>query len=241
MKIFVDFLNIIYPPRCRICGSFLRNENTASGICSNCANSFKTIEPPICSICGIPFISQNEDNHLCERCIQRRPFYDELRAPWLYENRIMDAVHRMKYSDKPHIAKALAPLLTAFANMWLTEASGMTIIPVPLHPQKLRQRGYNQSLFIARELAQGLNSELDFLSLRRTRNTMSQTGLNTNERRKNVKNAFEITEKKYYKDKSVILVDDVATTGSTINECAKALKKAGCKKVYGLVLARTPS
>lgn len=239
MKILSSFLNIIYPPRCNICGDFLHIPHENPYICETCIKGFKIINPPICSICGIPFESDTEEDHPCERCIRKRPFYDRLRALYLYENGIMEAVHKMKYSGKSYIAKSLAPLLASFAMEWLDDIHDMLMVPVPLHPRKLRQRGFNQSLILARGISLILNSELDILSFRRIKFTRSQTGLNMDERRKNVKNAFELKDGKHYKGKSVILVDDVATTGNTMNECARILKKGGCEKVYGLVLART--
>lgn len=193
----------------------------------------------MCSICGVPFESDIEEDHPCERCIRKRPFYDRLRAPYLYKNGMMTAIHKMKYSGKSYIAKSLAPLLASFAGDWLKDINDMLMVPVPLHPRKLRRRGFNQSLILAKKMAPILNSKLDFLSFRRIKYTKSQTGLNMDERRRNVKNAFELTDGRHYKRKGIILVDDVATTGNTMNECARILKKGGCERVYGLVLART--
>ena len=112
-------------------------------------------------------------------------------------------------------------------------------MPVPLHPRRLRERGFNQSLLLARHLATRLNLDLDFLSLRRIRYTQPQTGLKKDERRKNVKKAFGLLDPKVVKGRTVVLVDDVTTTGNTLNECARMLKRAGAKEIYGAVLART--
>jgi ComF family protein len=113
------------------------------------------------------------------------------------------------------------------------------MMPVPLHPRKLRQRGFNQSLLLARIVNSVFGMELDFLSLKKTKDTTAQTNLTRKERRKNVRKAFEFIGNVNIKDKTIVLVDDVATTGSTLNECARILKRSRCKKVYGLVLART--
>jgi ComF family protein len=113
------------------------------------------------------------------------------------------------------------------------------MIPVPLHPKRLRERGFNQSLLLARNVASSLGTELDFLSLRRIRYTQPQTGLKSDERRKNVSRAFELKDRKCVKGRTVILVDDVATTGNTLNECARVLRRSGCARVFCLVLART--
>ncbi|MBW2610187.1 MAG: ComF family protein [Deltaproteobacteria bacterium] len=240
-KVFSSFIDIIYPPRCHICQSFLAddyNNNGTRPICQDCLNNFSGIESPFCPVCGTPFESMEEEDHLCEACLRKRPFYDIIAAPYLYEGGIMEAIHLLKYAGKTHLVESLGPLLASFALEKLDMTDGCLIMPVPLHPKRLRERGFNQSLLLARVLATLLDVELDFLSLRRIRYTQPQTGLKTDERRKNVSRAFELTEKIKWKGKTVILVDDVATTGNTLNECARVLKRAGCAKVFCLVLAR---
>lgn len=171
--------------------------------------------------------------------MRKRPFFNSLGAPYLYQGGIMDAIHQMKYAGKTYLAKSLGPLLASFASKWLDKTEGLLMMPVPLHRKKLRERGFNQSLLLARIITPLLSTELDFLSLRRVIYTRSQTGLNSDERKRNVRRAFAIIGQRDFKGKTVILVDDVATTGNTMNECARVLKKAGCEKVFCLALART--
>jgi ComF family protein len=114
----------------------------------------------------------------------------------------------------------------------------MLVIPVPLHPRRLRERGFNQSLLLARHVARALGAELDFMSLRRERYTLPQTGLTREARRKNVRRAFRVIAKAPVRKREVLLIDDVATTGNTLDECARVLRKAGCDRVVCLVLAR---
>lgn len=240
MNLLSGLIDIIYPPRCHICMAFLHDRpDKDTYLCSGCFNSFREITGPLCTICGIPFKSRVEEDHLCEKCLLKRPWYDEMRAPYLYEEKLMAAIQQLKYSGRSYIAKSLGPLLGEFAKTWLRDTDDMTLIPVPLHIKRLRQRGFNQSMLLAEAVSSMLECELDCLTLIRSRYTGTQTGLNLKERRKNVKGAFEIAGDKSVAGKEIILVDDVATTGYTINECARVLKKAGCKKVYGLVLART--
>ena len=208
-------------------------------ICDSCFSCFRTLTHPFCSICCEPFKSKVEEDHLCEKCLRKRPYYDELRAPYLYEERLMEAIQLIKYAGKSCIANSLGALLGAFAKSWIDETNEMVMIPVPLHRKKIRQRGYNQSVLLARVVSSILGMETDFFTLTRTRFTGSQTGLSLEQRRKNVKGAFEAGEHDSIKGKTVVLVDDVATTGNTVNECARVLKKAGAIKVLGLVLART--
>ena len=112
-------------------------------------------------------------------------------------------------------------------------------MPVPLHPKRLRERSFNQSLLLARHVARRLGFELDFLSLRRVRYTQPQTGLKKDQRRKNVRKAFDLKAPDVVKGRDVILVDDVTTTGNTLNECARVLKRSGAKNVFCVTLART--
>jgi ComF family protein len=173
--------------------------------------------------------------------LRKRPFYEAAAAPYLYEGSLMTAIHHYKYGPKSSLASSLGPLLARFAEGWIKNSDGLLTMPVPLHPKRLRERGFNQSLLLARHVAGRLQSELDFLSLRRVRYTLPQTGLGKDERRKNVRGAFELREPEMVKGKTILLVDDVSTTGNTLNECARVLKKAGCKKVLCLVLARAGS
>jgi ComF family protein len=240
MNLFTELIDIIYPPKCRICQDFLNDSETKiRGICDECYSNFPLLTHPFCSACGVPYGSKVEEDHLCEKCIRETPLYDELRAPYLYEEKIMDAVHLIKYSGKSYLAKSLGPLLADYLKNWLSDTNGMIMIPVPLHKKKLRQRGFNQSVLLVKSVSRILDMEADYFTLIRIKYTETQTGLTLEERRKNVKGAFEVSGKKDLNGKTVILVDDVATTGNTINECARVLKKAGCERVFGLVLART--
>jgi ComF family protein len=244
MNIFRQFIDIIYPPRCHICHKFLW-ENRVKKVqqellfCQPCFDGFSVISSPRCPICGTPFVSETEEDHLCEDCLRKRPFYDAVGAPYLYEGNLMAIIHEFKYAGKSYLANALGPLLGSFAKGWLNRADDCLMMPVPLHSKRLRERGFNQSLHLARKVAPLLGTELDFLSLRRVRYTRPQTGLKSDERRKNVRKAFEVLEKKAVKSRTVILVDDVTTTGHTLNECARVLKRSGSEDVFGLVLART--
>lgn len=239
-NIFSDLIDLIYPVRCHVCQKFLeKNEHEGSAICSDCLNSFSRITSPFCPICRTPFISRTGINHHCENCLRKRPQYDALGAPYLYEGVLMDIIHRFKYSGKQHYANSLGRLLADFTKQWLPGPDNYLVMPIPLHPKKLRQRGFNQSLLLARIVSSVFNMELDFLSLRKIKDTIAQTNLTRKERRKNVRKVFEFTGNGNIKGRTIVLVDDVATTGSTLNECARILKRSRCKKVYGLVLART--
>ncbi len=243
MNPFRQFIDLIYPPRCSICGTYLQHggvqvDSKAIPLCPDCFEGLTPISSPICRICGKPFASGRED-HVCENCLRKRPFYDRTLAPYLYSGGLMTAIHQYKYSMKSHLAETLGPLLAAFCRARLIDLNAPLVMPIPLHPRRLRERGFNQSLLLASFVVNALDADLDFLTLRRIRYTRPQTGLKSDERRKNVRRAFGVVDGKAVKGRTVILVDDVATTGNTLNECARVLKRAGADEVLGLVLART--
>jgi ComF family protein len=234
-------MDLIYPPRCPICREFLRQtvDENGFGFCKTCFEGFTKITSPVCPTCGRPFVTTEGEDHHCEECLRKRPFYDIARAPYLYQGPLMSAIHAFKYSGKSRLSNPLGGLLSSFSKPWLEAMADLLVMPVPLHPKRLRERGFNQSLLLARHVASGLGCGLDFLTLRRVRYTKPQTGLKSHERQKNVRGAFEVMDRSGVKKRSIVLVDDVATTGSTLNHCARTLKRAGAKEVYGLVLART--
>ncbi|UCF57816.1 MAG: ComF family protein, partial [Deltaproteobacteria bacterium] len=169
MSIFRQFIDIIYPPRCPICQKFVwknraKKDQEELLFCQSCFDGFSEITSPLCPICGRPFASEVEEDHLCEDCLRKRPFYDVVRAPYLYEGGIMEAIHQFKYAGKSHLASSLGLLLSSFARRWLNKTDGCLMMPVPLHPKRLRERGFNQSLLLARYVAPLLAAELDFLS-----------------------------------------------------------------------------
>lgn len=244
MILLNSLMDLIYPPRCGVCHAFLgeqgvNHEGKEMDLCRLCFNSFAEVSSPLCPSCGRPFGSGGGEDHACADCLAKEPFFDIARAPYIYEGLLMTAIHELKYARKSYLARSLGPLLASYAARWLGNPDGLLVMPVPLHPRRLRERGFNQSLLLARHVASGLEAELDYLSLRRTRFTQPQTNLTSDERRKNVRKAFDVRGTAGVRGRTVILVDDVATTGSTLNECARVLKKAGVREVCCLALART--
>ena len=245
-NIIYNFIDIIFPARCLVCEDFLEEKSHETGwydkaICESCQSDFITIGSPLCPICGRPFQNGIIEDHLCESCLRKHPFYNQARAPYMYEGALMRAIHRLKYEGRTRIANVMGPQLASFvARRFGERDSNWVVMPVPLHLKKLRKRGFNQALLLARHVSVRLKSELDFFTLRRTRDTKPQTGLKSKERRKNVRQAFDVVNSRKIKNRNVILIDDVATTGSTMNECARVLKRAKAGKVFCISLARTP-
>jgi len=232
------WIDLIYPPRCPVCDRFLpRGEGP--GLCEACAASFQEIALPYCRRCGLPLMDiGHDDERLCEACLRAPPAYEKARAVYLYEGGALEAVHRFKYGRRAHLARILGPRLADLARRTLPAGLRASAMPVPLHPKRLRERGFNQSLLLARHVAGLSGLELDYRTLQRSRNTPPQVTLGREERKKNVRTAFEVKPMKRGVPENVVLVDDVATTGSTLNACSRALVRAGAKRVFCLVLAR---
>ena len=243
MNLLRQLADIIYPPRCAVCGRFLWKEplvreTLSSVFCPACTSDFHCIASPVCPICGQPFSSEIMGDHLCEECLRTRPFYEAAWAPYRYEGAILKGIHRLKYGSKSYLADALGPLLARFVEKRFDGPEDLLIMPVPLHSKRLQERGFNQSLLLARHVSRALDMDLDFLSLRRVRYTQPQTSLAKRERQQNVRGAFELEDQGAVKGKVILLVDDVVTTGNTLNECARVLRKGGAETVFGLSLAR---
>jgi len=238
-KIFIHLIDLIYPPRCPLCNSYLDKEKEL--FCEKCLAGFRRLLPPFCSICAVPFDGIEDDMHVCEDCLRKRPSFKSISAPYIYKNNnpISTAIHLFKYRGNGAVSKALGRLLAGFALEWWDKRKrDYILVPVPLSPNRLRQRGFNQSLVLARHVAEAIGLPVDYMSLRRIKDTPPQSILKKEDRKKNVRNAFKVAGNSL-RGKKVILVDDVATTGTTLNECAKVLKRSGVKEVICLVFART--
>jgi len=244
MKFLSQLIDIIYPPRCHICGRFVSADEdraTSHHLCDDCLADLTPITHPICTVCGLPFSTPKGQDHLCENCLRKRPWYDSVRAPYLYSGPLVEAIQRFKYGSETRLVSSLGTLLSSFAKELVPNPpkAGFLTVPVPLHMRRLRERGFNQSLLLAKVVAADLGTQLDYLSLIRKKYTRAQTGLRKDERRKNVKDAFSVIYPEMMKGRKILLVDDVFTTGHTLNECARTLKKSGAIAVICLTLART--
>lgn len=219
------FLNLFFPVSCVICRSQVY-ERRWGAVCPDCWSCLATLEPPFCPQCGEPAPAIEG---LCGPCRRGEHAFDFARSALLFNDTLREIVHHLKYSDRVSLAKPLGDILKKCIDR--EPFIGERIIPVPLHPARERERGYNQAELIAARLGRPLATRL----LRRRKNTPSQTGLTRSERRRNLAAAFEITGTV---SGAVIVVDDVYTTGSTMNEIARTLKRAGAERVEVLTVAR---
>lgn len=231
-----SILNIFFPPVCPLCEKDVRP--TGAPLCGACHGELCSmlIKSPLCNVCGITFVSRASEDHTCGECLLDRPSFIAARSVFAYDGAVMDAIHRFKYSGRVILGPPLGRMFKHMPEGLPSSAD--LVMPVPLHKKRLRMRGFNQSLLLAKEAARIFSARLDYMNLRRVRHTGQQTDLTAQERKKNVSGAFAVERPEGLNGKKVVLVDDVYTTGATIKECAKTLKKAGAE-VWALTLART--
>jgi len=230
LKALLDF---IYPPRCSVCGAFIWEHRP---ICPKCEAGIGKITHPICVICGLPFFSG--EDHPCGDCSNHPPPFDRARSAAIYAGSLQPAITHFKFGRKTGLAKPLGKLMAESLIGEFEPGEIDCIIPVPLHRKRLRWRGFNQALLLAREISAATGLWVDPLTLKRIRETRPQTRLPFKERGENVRGAFAVVRETFVRDRSILLVDDVFTTGSTIIECSRMLKKAGAARIQALTVAR---
>ena len=219
-------VDLLFPPRCAGCGL------PGYRWCPQCAASVQHPPEPLCEVCGVPL---DRGLSLCNDCRKSRPRFCALRAWSVYEPPIRTALHRLKYRRDAGLAEALAPQLADFLLklQWPVDM----IVPVPLGRKRLKERGYNQASLIARPLAVAMRIDFAPGALVRAQETRSQVGLTRKERRANVRDAFQASGARV-SGRTVLLVDDIATTGSTLSSCAEALVAARARDVFAYTVSR---
>lgn len=236
-EVLKNISDIIFPPQCISCSSALQL-NHEKVFCSACREKINFLTGSLCLLCGITFPDSPSENHLCGNCLGKKPYFSFARAVAGYETIILNAIHQFKYGRDLSIGFRLASFMAAFPFPDLDPNDYSLIIPVPLHIKKLRKRGFNQSLILADSLGKKWQIPVKFSLLKRCKFTLTQTGLDRKDRERNIKGAFEVTDRTKIAGRNIILVDDVYTTGATLNECAKMMIKAKAQKVAVLTLAR---
>jgi ComF family protein len=232
-----EISDVLFPPLCLSCAEVLPAGHQEV-FCSDCRRQITFIAGSQCPVCGIVFPDSSAGHHLCGSCIENKPWFTSARAAVAYDGVILDAIHQFKYGRNITTGAALASFLANFDFADMDLGIFDVVIPVPLHIKRLRERGFNQSLILARALGEKHGINVDFSLLKRRKLTLTQTGLNKKEREKNISGAFVVNLPERIRGRNFILVDDVYTTGATINECAKTLVKAGASQVAVLTLAR---
>jgi competence protein ComFC len=218
-------LDLLFPRWCLGCG------REGGYFCPTCRQSLPFISPPVCARCGRPLAARP----LCPACAGTEADIDGIRAPFLFQGLVRQAIHEFKYNNLRDLAPALAGMLRDYLAIGPLPCDAL--VPVPLHPRRLRERGYNQSALVARELGRLTGAPVVEGSLVRTGYTSPQVrSSGVAERRSKVAAAFTCRDGRLA-GKKVVLIDDVSTSGATLNACAAALKSAGAASVWGLVMA----
>ena len=224
-------LELLFPRRCPVCDEVLAFGE--GPVHRSCQGKLKYIESPVCLKCGKPILEGEEA--CCSDCGRRRHVFTAGRAVWVYDSRMRASVAAFKYRGRREYAGFYVDQMAALQGAWLHRIRPEVIMPVPLNWKKRQRRGYNQAELLARGLSARLHCPVDTRYLRRTGWTEPQKSLSALQRYENLKKAFRVCgEKGLYK--RVLLVDDIYTTGSTMDACARVLREAGVEEVYMICL-----
>lgn len=242
-------LDLIFPDVCSGCDTPVSNKYL---VCDNCSSDVKFLaDYSSCDGCGTPFGFYNDDSysavdtgphstepgHLCGRCLRGEFSFNSARSAVIYDGKIRDMIHEFKYRGRLGLEGYLASLM--IGNYPYARGDFDIVVPVPMHISKLREREYNQSALLAYKLAQGIGAVCDLITFRKIRDTRPQIELGkVEERRRNVKGAFSVASPVSFRGRSILLVDDVFTTGSTSDECAREILKSGASRVSVFTLSR---
>ena len=229
-------LDILFPEHCLSCGTGLIGRQEIS-YCARCLQDIRLLWEPFCTKCGKPFEHAAGESHLCGYCLMNGWYFKQARAVVCYKPPVTEAVKMFKYKGKMHgLATFVALAQQYFQYQQLSQPD--LLVPVPLHTKRLRQRGFNQALILSRKIFPAWRDRIAPTVLEKHLETQPQTGLRAAERRRNVRNVFMVPKPEKIKNKKILLVDDVFTTGATVNECARILMKSQAFEVNVFTFAR---
>jgi ComF family protein len=235
-NILCYMLDLLYPRNCIQCGA--PSPDPMKHICWDCLSDTPKVDPPFCVVCGDPVAGDIQHDYTCFSCSRETPAFVRARSAVRYEGAIGTALRDLKYNNALWVIEDLAELLFACVQAEYSNAEFDVIAPVPLFAPRWRARGFNQSALLGESLGRRLQIPFKERLLRRTRSTSSQTGLTAPQRAANVSGAFRIGLLARPEGRKILLVDDVMTTGATVNACAKTLKQGGAASVHVVTVAR---
>lgn len=235
-------LDLLFPPRCAACATSLRltgDGGEDAAFCPDCAKTLERLEAPFCQVCAEPFPGDLAHAFTCPNCAGMAMEFDFSVCGWMASGALREAIHRFKYEKQSQLRGALARFLRdALEDPRISGEPAWVLVPVPLHPRRRRERTFNQSEELARELAK-LTGFPWMDALKRVRPTATQASLSRAGRLENLKGAFRLRRRAAaLRGRPVLLIDDVFTTGSTACECARALRAAGPSKIAVAAVAR---
>jgi len=244
LKSALDALaSVLFAGPCRVCGEALTNASRIP-ICESCLSGFDVIVPPVCACCGRPFssaLAAEAAQPLCRLCRVNFYAFDRARSFAVYSDALFEAVLLLKYEAVARLGDWFAARLAAMISREAGEWRADVVVPVPLDRARRRERGYNQAELIARPLAKRLKLPIEPRMLVRTKARPPQLLLSRSERWKSVRGAYATNEGVHVDNLRILLVDDVLTTGATLDACSRLLKKAGAAAVLGVTVARVRS
>jgi competence protein ComFC len=227
--------SLLYPPACTICSASV---GLGEYLCDECEASVSRIVPPFCNKCSEPFAGAITTTFSCANCTHRRLHFDAAVSAYRSRGIVRHVILNFKYGRQIHLRHLVARwLAAALDDERLRERRFDAIVPVPLHPARQRERGFNQAALLAEWLSSNLSAPLRPV-LQRIHYTTTQTAFDRSERMQNLRGAFRLRKKADVRNLDVLLIDDVLTTGSTLSECARTLKEGGAQSVYAATAAR---
>ncbi|MDD5045208.1 MAG: ComF family protein [Candidatus Omnitrophica bacterium] len=233
-------LDIIYPPSCAGCKKPLKNTHGVDAVaCPACWAAIKKNRPPFCQRCGRAIDWKVSGGKVCKKCLRKELHFDRAFSACIYDGLTKELIHKFKYQGHDHLSSTLSGLLIGFIrefNLPPLEYFDL-LMPIPLSQKKLREREFNQSQLLACDLSKEFGLKLCADNLLRVRDTKTQTELPDERRFLNVKDSFALSDAAAIKDKMIILIDDVLTTGATCSEAARVLKDNGARTVFALTIA----
>jgi competence protein ComFC len=236
-RFYYSALNLFFPLRCLICGKDISQYKTMP-LCEEHQSKVKLTDKPFCAICSKKLVSEMAVETICNSCRDAKWHFDRSFSATLYTDVMQELVHLYKYRMRHYLAAPFAALMVKFMENYIDPKKIDIAVPVPLHWRRYLYRGFNQAYEMLRRLNRKYSMKVSRGNLRRIRYTTPQVGLPPDERKENILGAFKVINPDEFKGKNILLIDDVFTTGATMDECARVLKEAGALTVTGFTLTQ---
>lgn len=242
-RILEPIISLFFPPRCQMCGNKAEAADLNLNICAGCWRGVRAIGDVVCFRCGLPIEAEAAADlaptYYCAGCRTARLPYAFMRSLYRYEPPLREMIHAFKFEGMINIGEELGKRMATWVATLSDFETAEVIVPVPLHPMRRIERGFNQSRILARRVSEKTGIPLLRRGIVRTRNTPPQSKLAHEERLRSLKGAFDVPRQAMVSKKTVLLIDDVSTTEATVRECARTLRRSGAARVIVLTLART--